>query len=146
MGSTLRHHFKDERGVTLIELLVVILIVGILASVGIPALLNQRHKAYDAAAKTQIRQAAQAEEIYAEDHGTYVSEAIGPGDTGPLATIEPTMKQSPDVTATANGTAGYTLVSAAVGGGGDVFTYDEANGKITRTCSGNGGGCLGGSW
>ena len=48
--------------------------------------------------------------------------------------------------ATANGTVGYTLVSSAIGGGGDVFTYDETNGKITRTCSGNGGGCIGGSW
>jgi prepilin-type N-terminal cleavage/methylation domain-containing protein len=146
MFSTLRPRLKDELGVTLIELLVVVLIIGILASVGIPALLNQRHKAYDAAAKTQIRQTAQAEEIYAQDHGTYISEAVGPNDVGPLATIEPTIKQSPDVTAAANGTAGYTLVSAAAGGGGDVFTYVETNGKITRTCSGSGGGCIAGSW
>src|SRR5947209_16544026 len=99
MFSTFRQRFTDELGVTLIELLVVILIIGILASVGIPALLNQRHKAYDAAAKTQLRKAATAEEIYAEDHGAYISEAIGPSDTGALATVDPTMKQSPDVTA-----------------------------------------------
>jgi type IV pilus assembly protein PilA len=146
MLSTLHHRFQDERGFTLIELLIVILIIGILAAVGIPALLNQRHKAYDAAVKTQIRKVAQAEEIYDQDYGKYVSEAVGPSDSGPLAVIEPSMKQSPNVTATANGTTGYTLVSAAAGGGGDVFTYVSANGDITRTCTGSGGGCLAGSW
>lgn len=145
MPSPLRNHLEDQDGFTLVELLVVCLIIGILAGIAIPALLNQRHKAYDAAAKTQIRMAAQAEEIYADDHGTYVSEAIGPSDTGPLVTLEPSMKQAPNVAATSNGT-GFTLVSAAGGGGGDVFTYVEDRGGVTRTCSGSGGGCLGGSW
>jgi prepilin-type N-terminal cleavage/methylation domain-containing protein len=146
MLATPQQRFTEELGFTLIELLVVMVIIGILAMVGIPALLNQRHKAYDAAAKVQLRKAATAEEVYAEDHGTYISEAIGPNDSGPLSTVDPTMKQSPDVTATANGTTGYTLVSAATGGGGDVFTYVETHGQISRTCSGNGGGCIAGSW
>lgn len=146
MLSRLRHRLTDQNGFSLVELLVVILIVGILAALGILALLNQRHKAYDAAVKTQIRKAATAEAIYNQDHGVYASENIGPSDTGELVTIEPTMKASPDVTATANATVGFTLVSTAAGGAGDVFTYVDHNGKISRTCTGSSGGCVAGSW
>src|ERR1700675_4680135 len=101
----LRQRSKDEGGFTLIELLVVILIIGILAAIAIPAFLNQRNKAYDAAAKSNIRTAATAEETYATDNnGTYACDTLSAADTGSLATIEPTLKNAPFVTATANGT------------------------------------------
>jgi type IV pilus assembly protein PilA len=147
MLSKLRNHSQSEAGFSLIELLTVILILGILAAIAIPAFLNQRHKAYDAAAKTQVRKAATAEEIYATDNrDVYASETIDVNDTGPLATIEPTLKDTPGVTATANGSSGYTLVSTAAGSPADVFTYTDVNGTVTRTCSGSGGGCAQGSW
>jgi type IV pilus assembly protein PilA len=147
MVSKLRHSPAGESGFTLIELLVVILIIGILAGIAIPAFLNQRHKAYDSAAKTQVRKAATAEEIYATDnHDVYASETIDVNDNGPLAAIEPTLKDNPDVTATATGGSGYTLVSTAAGSAADVFTYTDSNGAVTRTCHGTGGGCVSGSW
>jgi type IV pilus assembly protein PilA len=131
----------------MIELLIVMLILGILTAIAIPAFLNQRHKAYDAAAKTQLRKAATAEEIYATDnHDLYASETINVSDAGPLAEIEPTLKDSPSVTATANGSSGYTLVSTAAGSAADVFTFSQANGTVSRTCSGTGGGCAHGTW
>ncbi len=52
----------------------------------------------------------------------------------------------PFVTATANGTTGYTLVATLQGANPDVFTYVAASGTITRTCSGSGGGCVNSTW
>ncbi len=77
MLHNLRRRAEDEKGFTLIELLVVILIIGILAAIAIPAFLNQRNKAYDSAAKSNLRTAATAEETYATDNnGAYQSETL----------------------------------------------------------------------
>ena len=71
-----------QEGFTLIELLLVMLIIAIIAAVLIPSFLNQRTKGFDAAAKSNVRTAAIAEETYAIDHnGTYVSETLSATDT-----------------------------------------------------------------
>jgi type IV pilus assembly protein PilA len=149
MLNNLRRRAEDEKGFTLIELLVVILIIGILAAIAIPAFLNQRNKAYDSQAKSNIKTAQVAEETYATDNnGTYATDTLTASDTGSLATIEPTLKQSPFVTATNNGTTGYTLVATSngSGGSGDTFTLIASNGTVSRTCGGSGGGCVNSSW
>ena len=51
---------EREGGFTLIELLVVIIIIGILAAIAIPVFLNQRKKGYDAAMKSDVRNAGDA--------------------------------------------------------------------------------------
>jgi type IV pilus assembly protein PilA len=150
MVQKLRSRAIDEKGFTLIELLVVILIIGILASIAIPAFLNQRGKAYDAAAKSNLGTAQTSEETYATDNdGSYASDTLSTSDTGSLATIEPALKNAPYVTATGNGTTGYTLVATAASTG-DVFTLVSSHGVVTKTCSSGGGGspdgCVGGSW
>ena len=65
----------DERegGFTLIELLVVIIIIGILAAIAIPTFLNQRKKGYDAQAKSDLRNAATAEETVITDGANYTT-------------------------------------------------------------------------
>jgi type IV pilus assembly protein PilA len=149
MLNNLRRRVEDEKGFTLIELLVVILIIGILAAIASPAFLNQRNKAYDSQAKSNVKTAQIAEETYATDNnGTYASDTLSATDTGSLATIEPTLKNSPFPTATANGTTGYTIVATSSGSGGapDVFSLVSSNGNVTKACSGTGGGCVNSTW
>ncbi len=149
MLQKLRRRAEDEKGFTLIELLVVILIIGILAAIAIPAFLNQRNKAYDSQAKSNIKTAQIAEETYSTDNnGTYApAETMTTGDAGALAVIEPTLKNTPAVTASLGTTAGYTLTSTAAGSGaGDTFTLTDTNGTVTRSCSGTGGGCVNSTW
>ena len=142
MLSNLRRRAEDEKGFTLIELLVVILIIGILAAIAIPAFLNQRNKAYDSAAKSNVRTAATAEETYATDNnGSYTSQISD------LESIEPTLSNAPVPTASLV-TGGYKLSDTATGPGstGDTFTVTVTNGSVQRTCAGGNGGCTNSSW
>ena len=146
MLHNLRRRAESEKGFTLIELLVVILIIGILAAIAIPAFLNQRNKAFDSAAKSNLRTAATAEETYATDNNSTYTNADTSQGTDPLVAIEPSLKNKPYVTGTANGTTGYTLTATSLGNGADTFTYTATNGSVSRTCGGSGGGCNGGTW
>ena len=85
MLTRLRHRVHGQGGFTLIELLVVILIIGILAAVAIPAFLNQKGKANDANAKSDINTAQTAEETYFTDSQVYT------GTNANLTAIEPTL-------------------------------------------------------
>jgi type IV pilus assembly protein PilA len=148
MLNQLRQRSNDEGGFTLIELLVVVLIIGILAAIAIPSFLNQKGKAQDSAAKSQVTTLQTAMETYATDHnGTYKGAEIKE-----LEAIEPTLKDTSTATpavVSAEGTAGkpeYEVTSTAVSG--NVFKLKNKEGEITRTCTTAGkGGChTGGTW
>lgn len=73
MSITCRSRSPDsgERGFTLVELLVVIIIIAILSAVAIPAFLNQRRRAADQAARSDLHQLAKFQETYLLDADTY---------------------------------------------------------------------------
>src|SRR3954469_17917344 len=72
----------DEQGFTLIELLVVIVIIGILVAIAIPVFLNQRHKAYDASIKSDLRNIANDLESYYTDFEAYPTSLAGTSFAG----------------------------------------------------------------
>lgn len=68
---------RNTKGFTLIELLIVVVIIGILAAIAIPRFANTKEQAFDAAAKSDLRNAMTAQEVYFAQNQTY---ATDPGD------------------------------------------------------------------
>lgn len=80
---------NQQRGFTLIELLVAVTIVGILASIAIPAAVQYRVRGFNARIVNDLKNAATAEESYFVDSEQYVDcatisacESVLPGFRG----------------------------------------------------------------
>ena len=123
---------EREEGFTLIELLVVIIIIGILAAIAIPVFLNQRQKGYDAGVKSDLRNAATAEETYLTDNGSYTDSQSALSSEGFNSS------NSSDYT---GGSTALTIVSAtnvgyclsAQSASGKWFLYDSSKGGLQAT-------------
>jgi len=143
MINKLRARMQDEKGFTLIELLVVILIIGILAAIALPSFINQRTKGQDAEAKATVRTAQTAQETYFTDNQSYAN------SWATLVGIESSLTNAPQGggnAPTANGDATTYSVKVWSKSGTWFQASRDATGVVTRSCSGSGGGCNGGSW
>lgn len=117
-----------EGGFTLIELLVVIIIIAILAAIAIPMYLSQRQKGWEANARSDLRNAAVAQESYFTDNDTYTLNNADLEVEGfnPSANVT--------LTVSAADSTGYCM-SAVHNSGGSMFYMDSDTGEpSTAAC------------
>ncbi|MDX1394838.1 MAG: prepilin-type N-terminal cleavage/methylation domain-containing protein [Gemmatimonadota bacterium] len=109
-GATM---LRNSKGFTLIELLIVVVIIGILAAIAIPQFASTKEKAFDAAAKSDLRNMMTAQEAYFSDYQLYTNITATAGatyDLGGDGSIDGSASQQVTVQATAN-TDGYLITA-----------------------------------
>jgi type IV pilus assembly protein PilA len=118
---------EREGGFTLIELLVVIIIIGILAAIAIPVFLNQRKKGYDAQVKSDLRNAATAEETYLTDSpNSYTTDQTALATAGWKTSTNDTFQVA------ISGATGYCIVGNN-SSSTNAFAYDSGKGGLQAT-------------
>jgi type IV pilus assembly protein PilA len=120
-----RLRLQSDSGFTLIELLVVVAIIGILAAIAIPQFSAYRKRGYEAQVKSDLRNAATAQEAYFTQAFTYKGGALVSG------TIEG-FNKSNDVTAGAVvGTNTFYVTAIHANCSTNTWTFTSATGAIT---------------
>jgi type IV pilus assembly protein PilA len=119
---------RNTKGFTLIELLIVVVIIGILAAIAIPQFASTKEKAFDATAKSDVRNAMSSQEAYFADEQTY-----GPGA---IATGSFTTSQGIAISASAASAGGYAITASHTSSGNtfwvQVGTGSSIEGKVQK--------------
>jgi len=119
---------RNEKGFTLIELLVVIAIIGILAAIAIPQFAEYRERGFDAGARSDLRNAATAEEAYFVDNDAYATCADATACRNALDGLSAT---STNVTLSMTGApTSFTGEATSTSGSGAVYNWDSAAGGM----------------
>ncbi len=134
MRTMYRQLDEREEGFTLIELLVVVIIIGILAAIAIPVFLNQREKAYDAAAKSDVRNAQTAMETYFTDNSAYTATS-GDLTTYGLSTSDGMQALEICLKNEAGGTANAYEISGKHTQSANYWVFDSAAGSLSSAAA-----------
>ena len=120
---------RNTKGFTLIELLIVVVIIGILAAIAIPQFASTKEKAFDATAKSDVRNAMSAQEAYFADEQTYGPGALGAGSF--------TTSSGITISASAASAGGYSVTASHASSGNtywvEVGTGSTIEGKIQKS-------------
>jgi type IV pilus assembly protein PilA len=116
---------QSESGFTLIELLVVVAIIGILAAIAIPQFAAYRKRGHEAQVKSDLRNAAVAQEAYFAANSTYRS--------GTMASNNPPgFNATTGVTVIAGvGTNTFQLTAQHSNCGSNTWTFSSVSGQIS---------------
>jgi len=132
-----RLRLQNESGFTLIELLVVVAIIGILAAIAIPQFAAYRKRGHEAQVKSDLRNAAVAEEAFFAASGTtYLA-----GTPTTANALLPGFNDTTGVTVVATAGAaglgqGYVLTGSHVNCTGVSWVFTSATGQIVSPAAG----------
>jgi type IV pilus assembly protein PilA len=139
---------RSESGFTLLEILVVVMVLGVLAAIALPAFLSQQGKGKDASAKSDARNLASAVVACRHGESSYEDCDTAAELRGEAQAYDWGTGAGQVSVATAD-TDTFSIEAISKGTSGGVhnrFTLSrEADGSMTRTCTGS-GGCDDGSW
>ncbi|QHU99770.1 type IV pilin protein [Synechocystis sp. CACIAM 05] len=125
---------KEEKGFTLIELLVVVIIIGVLAAIALPNLLNQVGKARMSEGKSTLGAINRGQQVYRTENPTFTTDLTKldtkVDTTGDYFTFSAATGSGTNVENFANATDApgdnTTTISTAI-------VYDPANGTFDLT-------------
>jgi type IV pilus assembly protein PilA len=116
---------RRQHGFTLIELMVVVSIIGLLAAIAVPQFTQYRKKAFDAAAKSDLKNAAVTQEAFWGEHGKYTD------SIDELKAAGAKVSQGVEMSASVNGDD-FTLTAKATpcAPGTGEYTYSNVTGRV----------------